>query len=90
MLTIALAVAFGLIFGVVVLAFWPHTLVIGFGLLALGLFFYQPIARALFTYLDVRSESPDMTDVYSLVVAGFALVILARYIWESRRTIPKQ
>lgn len=84
-LTLALAVACGLLFGVIVLAFWPYTLVIGFGLLALGLSFYQPIARAISGYLGLGNESLDAANLYSLFVGGFALVILGRYAWEGRR-----
>ena len=90
MLVVALAVACGIVLAMIVLAVWPYTMVIGFGLLALGLFYYRPIAAWLAAYLHVHDQGLDAADFYSLIVVGFAVVILARYIWEGHRNKPKQ
>lgn len=85
MLAVALAVACGIVLAMIVLAVWPYTMVIGFGLLALGLFYYRPIAAWLAAYSHMRDQGLDAADFYSVIVAGFAVVILARYMWEGRK-----
>jgi peptidoglycan/LPS O-acetylase OafA/YrhL len=89
MLTIALGVALGIIVAVLVLRFWPPVLalaVVGIVVGALGWFLVMP---AIATYMKVTSENPEAPMAWLAVVAFYAAIATAYYLWDRNRRKPK-
>jgi len=89
MLTIALGVALGVIVAVLVLRFWPLALalaVVGIVLGVLGWFLVMP---AITSYMKVTSENPEAATVYVGIVAFYAAIAIAYYLWDRNRRKPK-